>query len=283
MRTLKRAVAGAITTALAVGLVSAPALSANAATHTTSAKSQGVSVKLAVKDLTNKPGKYTIKDAVKVTVTVPAPFHDTYSDGSDAGTVPVKYWIYVKSTGSATCAGSYVSDFYTKSRTFTLPATFKNTKSGSIRYYSASGKCKLSVEVSAYRYTTLEAGRVNVDKTVSTTYYVKSPTSLTKPSVSATHVKKNHTVKLSGKATYLRADSKHWYTKTKLPKGTKLVVQKKAKGAKSWSKVATVKVTSKGTWSKTVKVAKTTSYRVVYAGSSTRAAKTSAVRVVKVG
>jgi hypothetical protein len=282
MRTFKRAVAGAITTALAVGLVTAPALSASAATHKASTKSQGVSVTLTAKDLTNHKGTYKIKDAVTVTVKVPAPFKDTKYDGSTE-IVPVKYWIYLKSTGAASCSGSTVSDFFTTSKKFTFPATFKNTKSGLIHYYSASGKCKLSVEVSAYRYTTLAAGRVNVDKTVSTTYYVQSPTSLTKPSASATHVKKNHTVKLSGKATYLRADSKHWYTKTKLPKGTKLVVQKKAKGAKSWSKVATVKVTSKGTWSKTVKVAKTTSYRVVYAGGSTRTAKTSAVRVVKVG
>ena len=283
MRSIKHALAGVITTALAVGLASAPALSANAATHTASGSSQGVSVRLTAKDLTNKPGKYTVKAAIRLSVKVPAPFHDTYTSGGDAGTIPVKYWFYIKSTGSASCAGSYVSPTYTTSRTFTFPARFKNTKSGLIRYYSASGTCKLSVDVHAYRYTIQDAGEVDVTKTVSASYHVRTPTTLTRPAASATHVKKHHTVKLSGKATYLRADSKHWYTKTKLPKGTKLVVQKKAKGATSWSKVATVKVTSKGTWSKTLKLAKTTSYRVVYAGSSTRSARTSAVRVVKVG
>jgi hypothetical protein len=283
MRIIKRAVAGAITTALAAGLVAAPLLSADAATRSATTSSHGVSIKLTAKDLANKPGKYTVKDAVKVTVTVPAPFKDTHSDGTSAGTLPVKYWFYLKSSGAASCAGGYVSPFYTTSRTFTFPATFKNTKSGVIHYYSASGKCKLSVELHANRFALNTAGDVTVDKTVSTTYYVRTSTTLTKPSASSTHVKKNHTTRLSGKATYVRADSKHWYTKANLPKGTKLVVQQKAKGAKSWSKVGTVKVGSKGTWSKTVKVKKTTSYRVVYGGSSTRGAKTSTVRVVKVG
>lgn len=290
MRTFKRAVAGAITTALAIGLVSAPALSADAATRSAAKSTHGVSVKLTVSDLTNKPGKYTVKRWAKVTVRVPAPFQDTFSDGSKNGTPkPVTYSVVLTSTGAQTCggkAGRTVAWKYglTKSTTLTIPVTFKNTKSGLIRYYTLSGKCKLSAKVTAYRYTVNKAGTIdNVKATAAATYYVRTSTSLTKPSASASHVKKNHTVKLSGKATYLRADSKHWYTKTKLPKGTKLVVQKKAKGAKSWSKVATVKVTSKGTWSKSVKVAKTASYRVVYAGSSTRNAKTSAVRVVKVG
>ncbi len=280
-----------LTSALIAGLVTAGTVAGPASAGTGSASDPvaPASVKVSVKNINNKKGKYTVKTFVTVDVRVPAPFADTYSDGSSAGVDNVWWDVEVRSTGPGSCGGSYGDLIMRKTQAdgatggrWTLNLPIENTRQGYTNYYLKSGKCKVTATLSASRYTIDPAGRVDTEITATTSFKILNATTVTKPTASRTTVKKNSKVTLSGKATYVRADQKVYYKTKAMKKGTKLVLQQKVKGSSKWKNVKGVKVGSSGRWKTTVKVKKTTSFRVVLKETNNLRGDVSGVRTVKV-
>ncbi|PJI85670.1 hypothetical protein [Luteimicrobium subarcticum] len=269
MRLVNRAVSGALTAALAVGIVTVPAVVADASTHTATKSASGVTVAVSVLDVPNKAGKYTVSNWAKVSVSIPAAFKD-----SNGKSVPVSYSVELRTVGDATCGGSTGTTVLykysqTKSATWTLPLTLDNTKRSGISHYTQSGQCSLHAEVEAYRYTVANGGDLDATVTTAATFGVRSASSLSKPVASPTRVVRNHTTKITGTGTYTRVDQSHYYTRSYLPAGSKLSFQYHAAGSSTWRYGGTIVVGSSGRWTKAVKVTGTTFYRVVYAGTRT--------------
>jgi len=279
MRTPARFLAAAVAATLGLGLLSTTAQ----ANDSTTVKHQGVTAKLTVHDIKNKLGTMSDKHWVTLTVKTPAAAHDV-ADGIDFGVKSVSWYALITVTGAKSCNGSAAVPTKAGSGSYTIPFKVKSKRSTSttIGTYVTSGACKVSAKVSAYRYASNPALDVDTDFTVKATGYIRSAVKVTTPHRSATSVKKNHTVTLSGSATYQKASPTVSYKYKPLAKGTKVTIQFRAKGSKTWKSVKTVKVTgSKGHWSAKVKVTKTGSYRAVVKATSKLQTKASSSVVVK--
>jgi len=268
MRTRTRVISAALAAALSLGLV---ASSAGAATHKAARSSDGVRATLVVHDIKNKLGKISDKKWLTLTVKTPPAAHDVV-DGHDYGVTAVHWYARIVVTGAASCEFTRTSPAtYEGSGRWVIPASYttKRSTATTIGSYVTSGPCKVSAEVTAYRYAQDPALDVNADFTVKTVAAIQNDVRTTKPHASATSVKKNHAATLSGTITYQKATPKVAYQWRPAPKGTKAVVQFRPKGSATWKTVKATKVVgTHGHWSATVKVTRTGSFRVVSLASS---------------
>ncbi|MDM7831132.1 hypothetical protein [Cellulomonas edaphi] len=266
MRTPARIVAASIAAALGLGLAAA---TADATTHTTRATSQGVSAKLIVHDVKNRLGKVGDKHWITLKVHTPAAAHDVLN-GHDYGVLPVKWYATIRITGANSCTWQQTSAARAGSGTTTIPMSFTTNRSTTttIGHYVTSGACKVSAQVVAYRYALNDALDVDADFTVRATGFIQSDVRTTTPHASATAVAKGHAIRLNGTVTYQKATAKVAYKWRAAPRGTKVVVQFKAKGTSSWKDVKAAKVGTNGRWATSVKVKKSGSYRVVSQATS---------------
>lgn len=150
------------------------------------------------------------------------------------------------------------------------------------KVWGKPGSCRVDVTVSSESSSYTPQGEEWKSIATGTgNFTIRAKNSVSKPKASATKVKKNKTVTLSGKATYKYGE--RFSSKLKsanVAKKTPLVLQQKVKGSSKWKNVKTVKVGSKGKWSTKVKVKKTTQYRVVLKKTNKYVGKTSsAVKV----
>lgn len=258
---------------LGLGLVTASPASAAGSSEKSS---QGVKAKLVVKDVKNKTGKVSVGKWITLKVTTPPAVEETY------GPKPVTWRANVKVTGSPSCAGSTYVPSVDGSNTWMLP--FEATTKKGTKYergiYIASGACKVTAEVTAYRYTSVEGAAIDTTFKVKANGAIQNKTKST-IKASSSKVKKNSKVKLSGKVQFQKASPKVYYKFSSAKKGTKLVLEFKSSKAKKWSKVKNIKVGKSGKWSTSTKVKKAGSYRVVvqatnhYQKSSSKAVKVS--------
>jgi len=279
MRTSVRLAAAALAATLSLGLVAGSAQ----ANQTTSVKKAGVTATLTVHDVKNKLGKITDKKWITLKVTTPATVHDVV-DGYDYGEKAVHWYASITATGAKSCATYYGSASADGSDTFVQPLsiTTKRSTRTTTGIYVTSGACKISAKVTAYRYAADPALDVDTEFTVKATGYIRNDVKTTKPHASATSVKKNKTTTLSGTVTYQKATATVAYKYRPVAKGSKVVVQFKAKGTKTWKNVKTTKITgSKGHWSAKVKVKKAGSYRVVSPATSHLQSQASSAVTVK--
>ncbi|ROS30588.1 hypothetical protein [Cellulomonas sp. PhB150] len=279
MRTSARIVAAALAATLSLGLVAGSAQ----ANQTKVAKKGGVTATLTVHDIKNKLGKFSDKKWVTLKVVTPPSAHDVV-DGSDYGVKAVHWYASIQVTGAKSCSGYIGAPSADGSKTWSQSVTFdaKRPTSTTVGSYITSGACKVSAKVVAYRYALNPALDVDTELTVKATGYIRNDVKTTKPHASATSVKKNKTTTLSGTVTYQKATAKVAYKYRPVAKGSKVVVQFKAKGTKAWKNVKSVKVTgTKGHWSTKVKVKKAGSYRVVSPATSHLQAQVSSAVTIK--
>ncbi len=279
MRTPARILAAALAATLSLGLLSTTAQ----ANDSTTVKHQGVSATLTIHDVKNKLGTISDKHWVTLKVKTPAAAHDV-KDGYDYGVKAVTWYATISVSGARSCTGSDFIPSHDGSASYVLPfkVTTKHSTRTTIGTYVTSGACKVTAKVSAYRYAVNDKLDVDTTFSVKATGYIRSAAKLTAPHRSASSVKKNHTVTLSGSGTYQKASATVSYKYKPLAKGTKITVQFKAKGAHSWKSVKTTKITgSHGHWSAKVKVTKTGSYRAVLHATSKVVAKASSSVTVK--
>ncbi|RHA43490.1 hypothetical protein [Cellulomonas rhizosphaerae] len=265
MRTSARIVAAALAATLSLGLVAG-----SAQAQTKVVKKSGVTATLTVHDVKNKLGKISDKKWLTLKVVTPPAAHDVV-DGYDYGEKAVHWYASIEVKGAKSC-NAYLSVPGTDgSSTWVQPIKFESKRSTTttIGRYVTSGPCKVSAKVVAYRYAQDPALDVDTEFTVKATGYIRNDVKTTKPHASATSVKKNKTTTLSGTVTYQKATATVAYKYRPVAKGSKVVVQFKAKGTSSWKNVKSVKVTgSKGHWSTKVTVKKAGSYRIVSPATS---------------
>jgi hypothetical protein len=276
MRTPTRILTAALAAVLSLGLV---ATTADAASHTATKKDDGVKATLVVHDIKNKVGKITDKQWLTLTVRTPAAAHDIV-DGYDYGVTAVHWYARLTITGAPSCRTTITSDTHPDgSGRWVVPVSFTTkrwtrTTSGS---YVTAGLCKVSAEVTAYRYAQNPALDVDAHFFVKTAAAIQNDVRTTKPHASATTVKKYGTVTFTGTVTYQKATATVPYLWRAAPKGSKVVVQFRAKGASAWKNVKATTVTgTHGHWSAKVKVARSGSYRIYSLPTSTRQAQASA-------
>ncbi len=274
MRLHPRIVGTVSVAALTLGLGLAAA--APAAAGSGERSSQGVTAKLSVKNVKNKAGKVSVKKWITLKVTTPPPVAEPY------GEKPVTWSATVSITGSPSCRGTISVPSVQGSNTWVMPLELEAKKGTRFLAgkYIASGACKVTAQVWAYRSTSVEGGSIN------TTFKVKARGAIqnkTKSTIkaSSSKVKKGSKVKLSGKVQYQKATPKVFYKFSNAKKGTKLVLEHKASKAKKWKKVKNVKVGKSGRWSTSTKVKRSGRYRVVvqstnhYQKSTSKAVKVS--------
>jgi hypothetical protein len=260
MRTILRRAAVA---AVAAALVATPAVPAHAASTSGTSPDGLVSVQVAVRDVKNLPGYTT--DAQWVQVTIDGP--DAYiSSGGNA--FQAYYGIVVETSGASCGIAQTTTRREQGDGTFYVP--LKMTNYSFRDEFTKPGKCAVKVTVQGSR-DLFSAPEANFTSTVvtGTHMFVRNATSLSKPRASSAKVSKGKKVTLRGTAERTVTSRTKHYEQGALKRGTRLVLQQKAAGAKSWKKVRTVKVGSKGRWSVAVKPRKTTRYRVVVAQTST--------------
>jgi len=190
--------------ALTLGLGLAAA--APAAAGSGERSSQGVTAKLSVKNVKNKAGKVSVKKWITLKVTTPPPVAEPY------GEKPVTWSATVSITGSPSCRGTISVPSVQGSNTWVMPLELEAKKGTRFLAgkYIASGACKVTAQVRAYRFTSVEGGSID------TTFKVKARGAIqnkTKSTIkaSSSKVKKGSKVKLSGKVQYQKATPKVFY------------------------------------------------------------------------
>lgn len=284
---LKRLFSIGVATALLAGGAIA-AVPANASTSSGKSPDSTVKVKVIAKDFTNNKKGIQTNNWLTIQIDGPEPIY------SDAVSIPTYYSINVATSGSKCDLETSWSRGMALEGTYRIPLNQKHYNySGYLNNeVTSSGKCDVKVTVASNRrsYVEKENGfynRIPEAKTltvVNTTSYVRSKTALSTPKASAKKVYKNKKATLRGVAKYEKANAKSFYKATAVKKGTKLVLQQKVKGSSKWKNVKTVKVGKKGKWATSVKVKKTTQYRVILKQTSTLkqdVSKATKVTVVK--
>ncbi len=276
----------ALAALVASGAVAAPA---HAGSSSASDPATPSSVSISVKDVKNKAGTYTVDQWVTVHVKAPVA-----TSPDPAPNYPLFWDVTVMASGGPSCVAAgttnprkpgrvlYRNESHaTGGGSWTVDLPLEHVK-GAAPGYLRNGTCTLTATLRVDRSPDHPGGGHHSRVVATTTFSIRSATSVTRPRATRTKVAKNAKVTLSGRATYVRADSRYHYQHRSLRKGTRLVLQQKVKGSSKWRNVKSVPVGKGGRWKTKVKVRTTTHYRVVARETSTLERDVSRVRTVKV-
>lgn len=255
------------------------AMAAPASAGTGSAKSPDgqASIKISIADTYSGANPTR---PIRVDITTPAPYIDSYSRSHNhRANIDISF--------SGRSCFKEGSGHYAFDNNVPTQKTFYLNWSAFLDNNTVNGKpgtctvtAKLRVNATAWAPYSWEKVA-----TAKTTFKVRAKTSLSTPKA-VSKIKKGKTATLSGKATYKYKRTSYEgvkdHQKANVAKGTKLVLQQRVAGSKSFKNVKTIKVGSKGKWSVKVKPRKTTQYRVVLKKTSKYYAKTSSAKKITV-